>query len=560
VEKLFFSALLVLGWVIPNRFIPLTSAYNDLAAWAGLFVIATGTLVRLHDHQVELPKLSVFVFLLTLVPWLQWLLGHIYFLEDALLASVYLGGFALAIVVGRNTATAEEMADWLSGAILFGALISVALALHQWLGLHQLGVWLVGMQPGGRPFANLGQPNNLASLLLLGIAASVYLRERGFYGGAVLGLLMLLLFAGIAMTRSRTALVAAAIISVWLINGLRLQKLKLGKFEILLGFMLFNVMWFSWPTLSDWLGLSVTGRRTEEIGSRSVMWLQLLDAAWREPWLGYGWNQVSVAQAAVAADYPRSEFTEHAHNLFIDLVCWNGLPLGSIAIAVVLAWLYVSGTRLRGLSAWYGYALILVLGTHAMFEYPLDYAYFLVPFGLAIGVVERSYADSVFRMPRWIPGIIVLLGVLVWIGIAYEYPIVRHQVDKLRYEAAGIVWREQANQQPIRLLTLTRDRLRLAENEEKEDISSSELEQVRKMAARRPSAPMLYRYARALALDGQYTAAANQLKILGQLHPTKYYEQAVDRWRDMVEKHPKLRNVELPPLPPHSGSGPDAAR
>ena len=41
---------------------------------------------------------------------------------------------------------------------------SVGLALLQWLSIGLGGLWVAAIPPGARPFANLGQPNQLAML------------------------------------------------------------------------------------------------------------------------------------------------------------------------------------------------------------------------------------------------------------------------------------------------------------------------------------------------------------------------------------------------------------
>ena len=68
------------------------------------------------------------------------------------------------------------------------------------------------------------------------------------------------------------------------------------------------------------------------------MWQQVWEAIWLQPWTGYGWNQVSNAQAAVVGHYPDSRLIEHSHSLPLDLLVWNGVPLGGLIVAVAVVW------------------------------------------------------------------------------------------------------------------------------------------------------------------------------------------------------------------------------
>lgn len=78
------------------------------------------------------------------------------------------------------------------------------------------------------------------------------------------------------------------------------------------------------------------------------MWHQMLLAIKEQPLLGYGWNQVGVAQLSVYLDYPTTEWTEHSHNILLDLLIWNGIPLGILIIGfymVVISFKSISNIR-----------------------------------------------------------------------------------------------------------------------------------------------------------------------------------------------------------------------
>jgi len=238
------SALILIGaWLIPNHYSPWAAFYNELFAALAIFVLATA--ISLSRYPLTLPRSASFVFLLALVPLIQFGAGLTYFLGDALIAAFYLAAFGLSIAIGANLAKARgpQFVEGLAWVCLMGALISVVLALHQWLSLQELGIWLMDMRPGGRPYANLAQPNNLATLLCIGLAAALYLRERGHFSRFVLGLLTFLLLAGIAMTRSRMAFFIMVAIAVWILWGRKKFGLKCSTVEVVTGLGMFVLLW-----------------------------------------------------------------------------------------------------------------------------------------------------------------------------------------------------------------------------------------------------------------------------------------------------------------------------
>ena len=94
-------------------------------------------------------------------------------------------GAATAIVIGYscvvNTPQASSSTWFLLPvqALLWAALLSAFMALLQWLSLtDSMTTYVIHTEPGDRVFANLGQPNQLASLLLMGTVSLTYLYER----------------------------------------------------------------------------------------------------------------------------------------------------------------------------------------------------------------------------------------------------------------------------------------------------------------------------------------------------------------------------------------------
>ena len=115
-----------------------------------------------------------------------------------------------------------------------------------------------------------------------------------------------------------------------------------------------------------------------------------MDGIGLSPWWGYGWNQSVQAHVLLASAYPELRVSvAHAHNLVLDLMLWNGFPLGLALTGGLGAWLWY---QLRGATTPTQLLLLLALGVfglHAMLELPHAYAFFLLPAALMMGSLNE---------------------------------------------------------------------------------------------------------------------------------------------------------------------------
>lgn len=540
---------LLLAWVVPNHYPPFLNFYNELAAWISLCIL-------LKFYQPIKPftfsPLVIVVALIGLVPIFQYFVGIVFFSGDALLASLYLFGFAFAIVIGRDLAYRPNFVDGMAALILMGAYVSFILATCQWSGVDSLGIWLVDLPVGGRPYANMAQPNNLAVFLCMGLASAIYLRERGAFGKWLLAIFAVLLFSGVAMTRSRMALVVVLVMALWMFYGRHLLQLKCRAFEVVFGLALFFTLWLFWPFISEMLYLPAESSWVRLEGAlvgdvRLLLWQQLLDAAFKQPWIGYGWNQVAVAQVMIAAEYPQSLMTEHAHNLLVDILVWNGAFIGAAIIGWIGWWVVKNIRCLNNLQAWFSLLVIFVLGTHSMFEFPLEYFYFLLPFGLFVGVVDSVLNGHSFCMSREVFRAVSAVGFLILAWMFVEYQTVEEDYRRLRFESAGIEQRQDSRFLPSTvLLTQLSEYIRFARTEAREGMGDNELEWMRQVSMRYPYFPAMSRYALALGMNGRYDEASLQLLKLKQLHSEMRYVEVKKEWERLQVRYPYLINVSLP--------------
>jgi hypothetical protein len=194
--------------LLPNHYPPWPSFHAD--AWtATVLALAAAAVIFRTKSATQWHASTVLVLLLVFVPWLQYSADLMTFAGQAWMSTVYLLGLLLALLIGQRweQAGTEQLAGGLFWAIGVAAVLSVNLQLQTWLGLMGAGIfdlWSMGLA-GARPYANFGQPNQLATFLLWGMLACAWGYSSNKIRASVALLLAAFLLLGIALTQSRTA-------------------------------------------------------------------------------------------------------------------------------------------------------------------------------------------------------------------------------------------------------------------------------------------------------------------------------------------------------------------
>lgn len=519
-----WAVLLQLAWLLPNHYPPWTAFHQD--AWAAtVLLVGAGAVVLLRPAATPVHGIALLACLMALVPGLQFAAGLVRSAGNAWVSTAYLLGFALAILVGARweQARAGHLADYLFTAIFIAAILSVALQFNQWLGMDRLDMWAMGGWYG-RPYANFGQPNQLATFLLWGVLALGWAYVRGRVRGAIAGTAALYLLFGIALTASRASWVGLAVIVALSWYWRALWPDRRAPWVVTALGLYFTVCVLS----TTWLSVELVGATTAysaEIARKSgearpAIWAMFVDAALRQPWFGHGVNQVGQAQLEVALEHrPMHIYFAHAHNLFLDLVLWLGIPAGLAISAWLIGWGWRRFRAVRSAENAMLILFLLVVANHAMLELPLHYAYFLLPVGLMIGMVEARFgARSVLSIGRpALAGLWMVAAVMLSL-IVYDYLRIESAFRSLRFEWANI---KTAPAEPPNALVLSQwvDFVRLVRFEPRAGMSEQELRWVRDVAAANAYPGLYHKLGAALALNDRPQEAALWLRRMCHVRP-----------------------------------------
>ncbi len=163
----------------PYHTLPWVSFYSEKNCFISFIFIS----FLLVNEKLKIPYVIIPVFFITLIPLIQYCVGLIVFFETALLGMVYLFCFFISIIFGYNllkVSNGRNIFDAIglfSYTLIFISLISSLIIIFQWLNFYNLQPYILKIMTN-RPYGNLAQPNQMATILLMGIASVWYVYEK----------------------------------------------------------------------------------------------------------------------------------------------------------------------------------------------------------------------------------------------------------------------------------------------------------------------------------------------------------------------------------------------
>ncbi len=316
----------------------------------------------------------------------------------ALSALGLIGAAALLLLAGAAVGSAELASRlfvafcwaWVGAGVLNVVIAGVQVFAPDWPD----GDWLARSGVPGRAVGNLRQPNHLASLLVWSAVALVPLVELRCLARAWAWVLMAGLMLALVLSASRTGMLGVLILATW---GALDRRLAPGTRALLLATpLLFALAWglMAWWSASGGHAFGGAARLAEAdlSGSRFGIWANTWQLVMQHPLLGVGFGEFNLAWSLTPFPGRSAAFFDHAHNLPLHLAAELGLPLATAVLALLGLALWQAWRRARRAtgdasveltSAW---VMVAMIALHSQLEYPLWYAYFLLPAAWALGL------------------------------------------------------------------------------------------------------------------------------------------------------------------------------
>lgn len=555
-----YEALLTIalaaGWLLPNHYAPWLAFHSN--AWTAIVLIIVALWILItYPSPIKISITGFFLIAVSTSPWFQHWAGILPLPSTALLASLYLFGFATAFLLGEHWGRANpgQPATVILIAALIASIISVGLAIYQWLGLtHELGlqdIWVLHLDNNSRPYANLGQPNQLASLLLWGLLGVGWIWHRRWIGPVGAGMLAAFILLGVALTESRTALLTLSLG----IAALSIRKVKLLDMRSIRAMQGLYLYYLFCVTVQAPIGrligldtqMTMLVRSSGEL--RLPLWSMALDAATANPWFGLGWGRANEGFFQVFLNHSlfANLYFDQSHNLLLDLILWIGWPLGLGLIVCATLWMCRTVRSISNTEQMLTIAALGVMLIHAMLEFPLHYGYFLWPFGVLAGSVAANINKKVnfYAMPRKIAMPILVVFFCTICVLISDYLEVEESFTELRFQILHIGSSHNVTPPETILLTDWPKVISLARATPRSGMLESEIEEWKALAIYNTSPLAFRKVIGALTLNGHNAEAkawADRTCFLLQQNVCK---TMLNEWLDPA------------PAPSQSGNGED---
>lgn len=421
---------LLSSYLLPASLPPWRTFYNQLA-----FVLFLGTLSTIYLAKNKLSLANP-------LPWAMIALCvclHILIISHLSPAIITASAFFLLFFgicyasysLGLSSQTGPYLSIILF-TLLLASLISSALAIVQWSGIAEHMPSVAGLilqaDEGSRVFSNIGQSNNLGTLLITGLAITGYFWKTNQNSNRVadylLGASAFLLIFGIYLSGSRTA---ALNLLAWPVLFYLWSKWNNQKFPLItiapaaLLYSFYAVM----PILIDWMQWFPAAEARSLISdqARLRIWGMVLEGIASSPWFGQGFEAVPSTHLTLSPTYGDfgQVIARHAHNTPLDMFIIFGLPFGLvITLGVVYLWAksWTQSTLPEQHFLWLITTAILV---HSLLELPLHYGFFLwllfFVLGYLSGTAWKTIATNspVKLSAAWLTALALMI-MPVWLG------------------------------------------------------------------------------------------------------------------------------------------------
>ncbi len=258
------------------------------------------------------------------------------------------------------------------------------------------------------------------------------------------------------------------------------------------------------------------GSGHERIG----MWIQILHAIAQQPWLGYGWSQTSVAVVDSIQYGTVHVWFNSAHNVLLDIIIWNGVPLGAVIITYFVFWFIWLNQQAKNTISIIAIMMVCAVLIHAMFEFPQRYAYFLLTCGFLLGIVQAQtpvlkgivLSKHLLRL-TWVVGLLLIIAILrdYNVYVLNSNLLFNNKRPNAEFMGSGKIF----------VLTQFEQRLRWIELNPRTTLSENDLVEWGNLVKNKATPYNLRKYAKLLAYNGKVEQAQQQIFILQHLYRQK---------------------------------------
>ena len=546
---------MAISWLQPLHMQPWVSWHSEAIVFFGVFAAVGLVLLRSLNtpNAVLLPRPAWLALALLLLTLGQWLTGRISYAGDvwvvlfyaalalACLGLGYAAGGAHTGAEAPSTSIVNTPAALLAWVMLLIGIASTAVGLVQTFDVWAQSEWLLRPTQNWRPGGQVGQANHFAIGLLLALISSIYLLAAKKLGIVTTLMVVTYLGLGVAIGHSRTSFFCIAVLGAWWTYKQPCISAPYSRWWGLATALMLMGMFLLWPMVFDefYMASKADSSRLTISSLRFVVWPQLIETVWARPWLGWGVLQVAPAHNSVLHNYPVSEAFGFSHNILLDAAVWFGIPTALVFFITTCTWLWRRASAVDSLQSWYLFGLLLPLGIGSLMEFPYVYAYCLAPVLFAVGMLERELrCKPMLRLPVRVAVVPYMLVSALMAWSAVEYIRVEEDTRVARFEALRVGKTPEGYSPPnIVLLTQLSSLAASTRIVPVPGMDTAQMDLLKNAALRYPWTATGFRYASALALNGNQAEAWRQMQVMRATQGEKMHLQLMDVLMEKLAEH-----------------------
>lgn len=378
------TILLGLGWLYSFHYGPWLVAENEFFI---LLIPIILCLKLLSFKKLKINEIIFFPLVILFFSFVQYLIIDYYFLEDFILVSVYIL-FIILILIITQTIKSKRYIFLSLFFILLLCLINSVIVIFQYFDINNIFIlWHSGNH---RFYGNIGQPNHLSTLFMVGVVSSLILYKFKKIKTKILYIISIYFTFFVFLTGSRTGWLTLLFL---LVLSIILRSKENIKFDFKF-FGILNIVYLIYSYSFSYNSRNIVkGVSSALHDSRFDLWMDSVNSIFANPWVGYGINGVRTSRLFSNLNFKTPYVS--SHNIILDFFLWFGV-FGGIVLIFYLIIIFIKIIKDKA----YSYEILLFLTPfiiHSFLEYPFRYLYFLI---LIIPAFAFSKSFKVYQISR----------------------------------------------------------------------------------------------------------------------------------------------------------------
>lgn len=451
-HKIIIFLLLSFSWLYPFHYNPWLTAENEF------FILLIPCLLLFPITKIKKIKINELVFIpifLILSSLIQFIFFDDFFLENLILVSIY-SFFIMLIIFFFYIYNDIKNIIFLLKLIVYMCFFNGLIIIFQVLDYQN--IFVLEHYGNKRFYANIGQPNHISTLFLIGIVSSLILCKKNVISKVCFFLTTTVFTYFIFLTGSRTGILTLILFLSWSLFCDK-DKIKSNIYIFAYLIVFYILLSIVFPQNSRNTVGTVADTAND---SRLLLWSDSISSIIAKPFTGYGINGVRESRLFSNLDFT-TPYTS-SHNFILDSMLWFGCFGGLILI------IYIFRVVLKAIVTrdYNGYIILFLIpfSLHSLLEYPFRYLYFLV---IIISPLCLIKSLKVYEIGR---NILIIIAI-VYIGLLALLYHEFNEYSRGAYFASIQKCEVQNSSNPI-VLDLMYQYSRLYCN----DLSDSEMKQV----------------------------------------------------------------------------------